>query len=67
MGLGITVSRNANEFSRALSKMDSQYETFKLNVDRFKQKIVWSKIAEMHKALYKTMAEEKLAGIMVNS
>lgn len=66
IGLGITVSRNAEEFSRALSKMDNQYESYKLNVDRFKRKIVWTKIAEMHKMLYRTMVEEKLAGFGLN-
>lgn len=66
IGLGITVCRNAEEFSRALSKMDNQYESYKLNVDRFKRKIVWTKIAEMHKMLYRTMVEEKLAGFGLN-
>lgn len=37
MGLGITVSREAEEFSRAISKLDRQYEAYKLNVYRFKQ------------------------------
>lgn len=66
IGLGITVSRNAEEFSRALSKMGNQYESYKLNVDRFKRKLVWTKIAEMHKMLYRTIVEEKLAGFGVN-
>ena len=65
MGLGITVSREAEEFSRAISKLDRQYEAYKLNVYRFKQKIVWRKIAEMHNALYRTTVEQKLAGFMV--
>jgi hypothetical protein len=32
--VGITLSRNAEDFSRALSKMDSQYGAYKLNDDR---------------------------------
>jgi len=65
MGLGITVSRNAEEFSRAFTKMDHQYGEYKLNVDRFKRNIAWTKISEMHEALYKTMMEEKLARFTV--
>jgi hypothetical protein len=48
------------------NKNGGQYEAYKLNVDQFKQKLVWANVAEMHKALYRTVVEEKLAGFVIN-
>lgn len=66
-GLGISVSRNANEFSRALLKMDKDYDYYKRNVDFFKQKLKWKNIADAHKSLYRTMVEKRIsAAVVVN-
>jgi hypothetical protein len=53
-------------FSRALVVMDRHYDSYKANVASFKQMLVWTNIAETHKALYKTMVEKGIGNLVLN-
>lgn len=65
-GLGMSVNRSADEFSSALRAIDKQYYSYKMNVDQFKQNLLWSNIAESHKALYAKMIQNKAADIFIS-
>jgi hypothetical protein len=58
LGLGISVRRNSRRFSEAILAIENQYETYRKNVDLFKEKLAWSNIAELHKSLYHLMIEK---------
>ena len=58
-GLGISVKRNQEEFSKALLKMDRKYDAYKSNVELFKQRLIWENIAEEHKTLYMNMMKKR--------
>ncbi len=51
-GLGISVKRNTNEFSKALKTLASNYEAYAKAVEAFKEKIKWDVIATKHSNVY---------------
>jgi glycosyltransferase involved in cell wall biosynthesis len=51
-GLGITVRRNADDFSKALKFLEANYPSYKREVDRFKNDLVWDSVARQHIRLY---------------
>ena len=61
LGLGLSVTRNANKFSSAIIKIDKDYNTYKKNVASFKQNLSWSKIAEQHEILYQTAIRKTMS------
>ena len=64
-GLGITVSRNPNEFSKALAMLDRDYAVYVKEVDSFKKKISWLNVGKQHAQLYYRITEEKKLSIRV--
>jgi hypothetical protein len=58
MGLGITVKRNPQEFSKALMNLNNNYEYYVKNVILFKEKLKWYNIARNHISLYNQIIEE---------
>ena len=58
MGLGITVKRNPQEFSKALVNLNNNYEYYVKNVILFKEKLKWYNIARNHISLYSQIIEE---------
>ena len=57
-GLGITVKRNPEEFSKALVTLNNNYEYYAKNVILFKEKLKWYNIARNHISLYNQIIEE---------
>jgi glycosyltransferase involved in cell wall biosynthesis len=52
MGLGITTKRNPTSFGKAMELLDKNYDGFKNNVDKFKDSLRWSVVADQHIKLY---------------
>jgi hypothetical protein len=52
MGLGIISKRDPAAFSKAIMKIDANYEYFVRKVDEFSPKLKWDFIAEQHRAIY---------------
>jgi glycosyltransferase involved in cell wall biosynthesis len=65
-GLGMSVNSSVDEFSAAILAIEEQYSSYKENVDHFKQNLLWSSIAESHKALYVKMIQNKAAGLIIS-
>jgi glycosyltransferase involved in cell wall biosynthesis len=57
-GLGITVKRNPEAFSKALVTLNNNYEYYAKNVILFKEKLKWYNIARNHISLYNQIIEE---------
>jgi glycosyltransferase involved in cell wall biosynthesis len=57
-GLGITVKRNPQEFSKALVTLNNNYEYYAKNVILFKEKLKWDNIARNHTSLYNQIIEQ---------
>jgi glycosyltransferase involved in cell wall biosynthesis len=51
-GLGISVKRDASEFSRALDTLAGNYDRFAETVETFRKKIKWDAVASKHSDLY---------------
>jgi glycosyltransferase involved in cell wall biosynthesis len=51
-GLGLAVRRKADEFSKALKFLEANYPSYKREVDRFKNDLIWDSVARQHVALY---------------
>ena len=51
-GLGISVKRDASEFSRALNALAGNYDKFAETVETFRKKIKWDVVASKHSDLY---------------
>jgi hypothetical protein len=52
LGLGITVQRNPEAFSRALTRLDGNYQYYRNNVKAFMDKMRWDNVARIHAELY---------------
>lgn len=65
-GLGMSVSRSADEFSSALKAVEKQFDWYKVNVDHFKHNLLWSNIAKTHKALYTNIIQNKAEDLIVS-
>jgi len=55
MGLGITCTRNAESFSESLVKMAANYETFRLNVEKFSPELKWENVADNYITCYRRL------------
>jgi glycosyltransferase involved in cell wall biosynthesis len=58
-GLGITVKRNSNEFSKGLKRLERNYLYYTQNVDRFNKKLKWDFVANQHNLMYSSIVNEK--------
>jgi glycosyltransferase involved in cell wall biosynthesis len=58
-GLGITVKRNSDEFSKGLKRLESNYLYYTENIDRFNKKLKWDFVANQHNLMYLSIANEK--------
>ena len=58
-GLGITVKRNSNEFSKGLKRLESNYLYYTQNIDRFNKKLKWDFVANQHNLLYSSIVNEQ--------
>jgi glycosyltransferase involved in cell wall biosynthesis len=58
-GLGITVKRNSNEFSKGLKRLERNYLYYTQNIDRFNKKLKWDFVANQHNLLYSSIVNEK--------
>jgi glycosyltransferase involved in cell wall biosynthesis len=58
-GLGIISKRDPAAFSKAIMKVEANYEYFTRNVDEFSPKLKWDFIAEQHAAIYYSSAVKK--------
>jgi len=57
-GLGITVRRNSNEFSKGLVRLASHYAAYKESVDVFKKKLTWDTVAMQHVRVYSEITKK---------
>ena len=58
-GLCITVKRNSNEFSKGLKRLERNYLYYTQNINRFTKKLKWDFVANQHKLMYLSIANEK--------
>jgi glycosyltransferase involved in cell wall biosynthesis len=58
-GLGITVKRNPDEFSKGLKRLERNYLYYTQNIDRFNKKLKWDFVANQHNLMYLSIANEK--------
>ena len=58
-GLGITVKRSPQEFSRGIKKLENNYPKYVEAVDRFKNRLKWSIVAEEHASVYSSITDNK--------
>jgi hypothetical protein len=52
MNLGITVERKPDKFVKSLEYMYKNYLTYLSNLERFKEKLDWNRIANQHLEIY---------------
>jgi glycosyltransferase involved in cell wall biosynthesis len=58
-GLGITVKRNPNEFSKGLKRLERDYLHYTQNIDKFNKKLKWDFVANQHNLMYSSIVNEK--------
>jgi glycosyltransferase involved in cell wall biosynthesis len=63
-GLGITVKRNPEAFSKALADLDKDYIIYKRAVDEFRPELSWQNIASQHGQLYSQIVKMKAAPVI---
>lgn len=56
-GLGITVKRRAEAFSKALLDLDIGYDKYVKKISDFKKEIAWQEVAKRHAELYHQIAK----------
>jgi hypothetical protein len=59
MGQGITSKIDPAAFSKAIMKIDANYEFFTRNAEEFSPRLKWEFIAEQHAAIYYSAAVKK--------
>ena len=57
MGLGISVERNPAEFSKALVKLNVDYNRYKDAVINFRRNLLWKEVAKKHILLYNSIID----------
>jgi glycosyltransferase involved in cell wall biosynthesis len=55
MGLGITCKRDPESFSESLLKIASNYERYRLNVEKFRPELKWENIADRYISCYRKL------------
>jgi hypothetical protein len=58
-GLGITVKRSPQEFSKGIKKLENNYSNYVEAVDKFKDKIKWGIVAAEHASVYSSIKDSK--------
>ena len=48
MGLGIACKRDTQSFERSLSTLASKFDEYKIHVEQFRSRLLWSNIANQH-------------------
>lgn len=61
MGLGISVDRNASDFSRALLELKGDYKKYKDGVLGFSRKLRWKEVASNHVLLYSSIINSPIS------
>jgi glycosyltransferase involved in cell wall biosynthesis len=62
-GLGITVSRSPDEFSRALVELDQNYTTYANTVKSFQKELSWQDIASQHAHIYTQIIKQSIVAV----
>ncbi|HYY51058.1 MAG TPA: glycosyltransferase [Nitrososphaeraceae archaeon] len=62
-GLGITVKRNPDEFSKGLKRLERNYLYYTQNIDKFNKKLKWDFVANQHKLMYSSIVNGKCNNI----
>jgi glycosyltransferase involved in cell wall biosynthesis len=62
-GLGITVNRFPDEFSKALVKLDRDYMTYIKRVQSFRKEISWQGIASQHAQIYAQIIKQSIMAV----
>jgi glycosyltransferase involved in cell wall biosynthesis len=58
-GLGITVKRSPQEFSKGIKKLENNYFKYVEAVDKFKNKLKWGIVAAEHASVYSSITANK--------
>ena len=58
IGLGISVPRHPNQFSRALITLEQKLDRYKDTVEMFSKKLLWEEIADKHMMLYNLIVND---------
>jgi glycosyltransferase involved in cell wall biosynthesis len=58
-GLGITVKRMARAFSSGIKRLDSNYDYYIENIEKFKKNLRWDVVASEHESIYSSIVEPK--------
>lgn len=61
MGLGISVDRNASDFSRALLELKGDYKKYKDAVLGFSENLRWKEVASKHILLYSSIINNPIS------
>jgi glycosyltransferase involved in cell wall biosynthesis len=64
-GLGITVNRTPEEFSKSLVILDQDYTKYTNTVEAFRKEISWQTVASQHALIYARVIKEKESIIAV--
>jgi glycosyltransferase involved in cell wall biosynthesis len=62
-GLGITVSRSPDEFSKALKILDGDYEQYINTVKSFRKELSWQGIANQHAHIYNQIIKQSIVAV----
>jgi glycosyltransferase involved in cell wall biosynthesis len=62
-GLGITVSRSPDEFSKALIKLDRDYVKYINAVESFRKDLSWKGIANQHAHVYNQIIKQSIVAV----
>lgn len=65
LGLGITVKRTASEFSKALLKLERDYDKYSEKIKELQKEISWQEVAKRHASLYHHVLSRKQQAIVV--
>jgi len=57
-GLGITVKRTPNEFSKAIKRVEQNYSSYIQTVNSFKENLKWDFVAKQHASIYYSVIEK---------
>ena len=64
IGLGISVRRDPNQFSRALLALEQNLERYKNTVEIFRKKLLWQDIANKHIILYNLIVNNPNSSVL---
>lgn len=64
MGLGISVHRDPNQFSRALLTLERKLDRYKNTVEMFSKKLLWQDVAKKHITLYNLIVNNPNSSIL---